>query len=70
MACGQQRVKRAMTVVVSGERDGCEMHRPEAVVNFFESDIFAGQRRRQKQRPVFPRDAAVAGDEAHIQMPE
>src|SRR5438093_1316322 len=55
-----------MMFIVASERDGGEGERPDAVVDFFEGHVFAGQRTGDKLRRAFPRDAPIAADESHL----
>src|SRR5262249_4786337 len=58
-----------MTFIVSSERDRGEMDGPETIVDFLEGDRVPGERRRDKQRRVPPRDAAVAADQTDFHVP-
>ena len=58
-------MKRAMTLVVPGQRDGGKVHGPQAIIDFFERDVLTGQRRGEEHRAVIPFDVAAAADEAH-----
>ena len=60
------RLKAAVTHVVATEREGGKVHGPEAVVDFFEGHIFAGQRTGQKQGVGVPRDLPNRGDAADL----
>jgi hypothetical protein len=57
-----------MPVVVSSEGDGGKVQRPEAIVDFFEADLFAGERFAEKQSSAAPRDLADAGDATDFEM--
>src|SRR5215211_2290136 len=60
---------RAMPFVVPREGRRGKPDRPDAVVDFFEGDVFAGERRGDKQRRARPRDTAIAADETFFGMP-
>src|SRR5258708_39924258 len=62
-------MKDAMTFVVPSERDGGKAQRPDAVVDFFERDVFSGERGGDKQRRAVPGYAAIAAHQPHFHVP-
>ena len=45
-----------------------EVYVPEPIADFFEPDVFAGQRVRDADPTLLPADAAVAADEADFEV--
>src|SRR5262249_26830320 len=66
--CGRDRVKGAMTCVVSSERHRGKAQRPDPVVDFFERDVFSREGGGDKLRRAVPGHAAVAAHESDFQM--
>src|SRR2546423_9007642 len=66
--CDRDRLERAMTFIVSSERDGGEVQGPHAIVDFLERDAVAGEWRRDEERRAAPGDAAVAAHEADFHV--
>src|SRR5439155_9229574 len=58
-----------MAFVVPSERDRREVQCPETIVDFFEGDVFTGQRGRDKQRSTTPRNGAAATHAARFHVP-
>ena len=64
-----QRVKRSLSFVEARERNGRKVHGPEAIIDFFEADVFPGERRAEKRRGPAPGDLAGVGDAPDFEMP-
>src|SRR5688500_16421725 len=64
-----KRMNSATTVVESTEGNGGKANRPEAIVNFFQGDVGAGQGFADKQRRPAPGDLSDGRDASDLKMP-
>ena len=58
-----------MTLIETRQRQGREVHGPQAVPDFFEGYILADQGTAQEEDAVAPPDAPVTVDAADLEMP-
>jgi hypothetical protein len=58
----------AVAVVESTEHNGGKADRPDPIIDFFEADLFAHQRFRQKDGRIAPRNLAHGRDATDFEM--
>src|SRR3954470_6980772 len=64
-----QRQEIACAGIEMREAQDADVHTPDPVCDFFETDIMSGQRAAQKEDVLVPGDAAIGADAADLEVP-